>query len=371
MLTLLIISSLILLYLIGMTMMVVGWHRSEISLKHTIGQKLSVVVATRNEEKHIGLLLQDLNQQTIDKGIFEVILVNDHSEDRTVEYIEKFCVDHPKMRIRLLNSIGEGKKEALRMGIENVSSMNIITTDADCRVGENWLNGFQREFSDEKIKMICGPVSYYEKNSIFSRLQSLEFAGLIGLGASGLKLNFPNMCNGANLGFRKSSYEAVGGYKGNENIASGDDEFLMHKIHKENPGSVKFLGDYESIVMTESPTSMRDFVHQRKRWASKWDHYKLSGPRYMALFIFGFYLSMLVAMVLTLLGQYPWEILIIQVTLKVGVDLIFLAGIMHFLKKRLNPFIFLLMELLYPFYVIIFGVLSNVGTYEWKGRKFS
>jgi hypothetical protein len=179
------------------------------------------------------------------------------------------------------------------------------------------------------------------------------------------------MCNGANLGFRKKAYHSVGGYEDNLDIPSGDDEFLMHKISKKFPGSVRFLKDHKAIVTTNAHHSFHSFIQQRKRWASKWSFYTITGPKVTAIFTWIFYLLLFAGTLLAALGWYSWKILLIQWGAKLLIDGIYLESVLKFFKKRFNPWIFLLMELLYPVYVLIFGLSSNVGTYEWKGRTFT
>jgi cellulose synthase/poly-beta-1,6-N-acetylglucosamine synthase-like glycosyltransferase len=82
----------------------------------------------------------------------------------------------------------------------------ILTTDGDCSVSTHWLQSFQEAFSNENVQLISGPVAFKNKSSIFSKLQSLEFAGLIGMGAASINLGFPHMCNGADSGCRRKAY---------------------------------------------------------------------------------------------------------------------------------------------------------------------
>src|SRR5213075_2078285 len=122
-------------------------------------------------------------------------------------------------------------------------------------------------------RFISGPVKLEEGNSLFGKMQVTEFASLIGTGAASIGFGMPNMCNGANLAFEKAAFVAVNGYAGNDKIASGDDEFLMHKIHSQFPGSVCFLKNPKAIVRTNVQQSLSGFLSQRIRWASKWKFY--------------------------------------------------------------------------------------------------
>ena len=364
-------SILISIYVFSILMMIAGWWNTSKLENKGLNIRLSVVVPVRNEAENIRNLLEDLFYQSISHDDFEVIVINDHSEDETAEIVEAFIKEHPELNLQIHKNTGSGKKRAIWEGKTRATSLNIITVDGDCRVGPNWLKNYQRAFSHEDVKMVCGPVSFQESRSILGRLQSLEFAGIIGMGAACLKYNMPSMCNGANLGFRKYAFDEVDGYANNMEIPSGDDEFLMHKIHSEYPGSICFLKNRESIVYTSPQENLEDFIHQRRRWASKWSYYEITSPKLMAVFVFMIYLSILVTGILSIFGLFPWQIFLIQILAKLLVDSIYLGTMMRFFEKRLDPLVFFLMELIYPFYVVIFGILSNMGSYKWKGRKFT
>ena len=137
-------------------------------LRQTTGGTLvSIIIAARNEEQNIGLLLHDILQQGY--GNFEVIIVDDHSDDGTSSIVKAYI--EKDFRFSLLPNHGTGKKEALTRGIRAARGSLIITTDADCRVTENWVAGLTHYFSDGNIKMVFGGVkmngvSLFHKTSI-------------------------------------------------------------------------------------------------------------------------------------------------------------------------------------------------------------
>ena len=140
--------------------------------------------------------------------------------------------------------------------------------------------------------MVFGGVKL-EGSSFFSALQSHEFLSLIGTGAATLWYGLPSMCNGANLAFRKAIFFEVGGYANNLHIPSGDDEFLMRKIFQLFPEGIQFVSDSDAVVSTPASLALKEFVHQRVRWAGKWKHNVSSWNAVVAIFIFCFQLSVL------------------------------------------------------------------------------
>jgi biofilm PGA synthesis N-glycosyltransferase PgaC len=355
-------------YFIILCLLIVGWNRAvqyELSLK-TEKSKLfiSVVIPVRNEGHNIKYLLMDLEKQ--DHADFEVIIVDDHSEDNTVHLVQDVVIRNP--RFRIIHNTGEGKKTALTLGIQAAKGTIIITTDADCRVSAEWISTLARFFGEEELKMVFGCVRM-EANSIFSSAQSLEFASLIGSGMAMASWEFPVMCNGANLAFRKSVFEEVGGYKGNLHIPSGDDEFLMRKILAVYPNGIKPVLHLQSVVTTLPNSTLKEFFQQRIRWAGKWTANNSRLSRTLAAFVFCFQLTTILLPLFVAFGWIDIQTFIILILSKASLEFLFLKRITKFLSLRWDWVAFVLLQLIYPLYVVFIGVLSNFNSFEWKGRK--
>ncbi len=330
---------------------------------------MSVVVAMRNEALSITSLLADLQQQ--DYQHLEVIIVDDHSDDGSLKVINDWLMENPIKSdfIKLFNNNGVGKKAALTLAVQNAGGEIIMTTDADCQLPNTWISKTVEHF-DDRTNLIVGAVRM--KGKLFTdRLQQLEFASLIGSGASTLGWQIPTMANGANLAFRKSVFNHVKGYDGNSHIASGDDEFLMRKIHAYSPGSIFFNHNPEAIVETLSQDSVSSFVHQRIRWASKWALHQSFFSKFLALLIFSFQLVCLLI---------PWLILFNYLDVQLGLSLLFIKAlaewlffipVLNLLRLPFNLPAFITLQFIYPYYVVGIGLLANVSAYQWKGRGYN
>ncbi len=266
--------------------------------------------------------------------------------------------------IKLTN--GQGKKQALTSGVEAARGSLIVTIDADCRVGGRWLQGFRQSFSDSSVKLAFGAVRIRQDNKFWSSIQAIELASLIGSGAAFNGLGFPMLCTGANLAYRRQIFFDVGGYSGNEHIPSGDDEFLMRKVQLVFPGSIRFVNDPRNIVETNGVT-FSEFVDQRIRWAGKWSSNNVPSVL-TALFIFFFHLTYL-GMVTFGLLEKNLILLITVFALKSFLEFIFLRKVMFFLRSKWNWLAFIFLQITYSFYVVIIGVLANLKSPVWKGRK--
>ncbi|HEX8546798.1 MAG TPA: glycosyltransferase, partial [Cytophagaceae bacterium] len=331
---------------------------------------ITIIIPVRNEEDNIGNLLKDIEQQNYPKEFLEVIIIDDESSDNTVLVVKEAVVTYSlNIFSKKKSNIISHKKAALTQGIEAAKGEYIVTTDGDCRVPSDWVASINQSYQTSKSKFIVGLVTFDNEQTLFDEMQTIEFASLIGTGAASLQAGFPNMCNGANLSFEKKAFYAVGGYGGFEGIQSGDDEFLMHKMHIAFPGKVSVLKSRGSVVTTEAKESLKEFYNQRKRWGSKWSHYKLPYIKILAFYIFLFNASLLAGSVYTMFVPTFLTMLLVCFGFKLLVDYIFLRGVLSFLNKRLKIKLFLITSIFYPFYVSFFAVCSNIGGYSWKGRK--
>lgn len=323
----------------------------------------------RNEALTITRLLTDLQNQ--DYPNFEVIIVDDHSDDGSWKVVNDWLTVNPLKSdfIKLINNNGTGKKAALTLAVHHGKGEFIMATDADCELPETWISKTIEQF-DDQTHLLVGAVRM--KGKLFvHQLQQLEFASLIGSGAATLGWQIPTMANGANLVFRKSSFMAVRGYDGNSHIASGDDEFLMRKIHVRFPGSIFFNHNPDTIVETTAHNSVGSFVNQRIRWASKWALHQSYFSKFLALLIFSLQLICLLS---------PWLILFDYLDIQLGLSLLlikalaewlFFIPVLKLLRLPFNLPAFITLQFIYPYYVVAIGLLANVVGYQWKGRGYN
>jgi cellulose synthase/poly-beta-1,6-N-acetylglucosamine synthase-like glycosyltransferase len=362
---LLIINS---LYFILNIVFIFTWikmRRNKIQYVSLKDSKLSIIIPVRNEQANILNLLNDLNKQIYPFKNFEVIIANDGSTDETENIVLSFQED-AQYDLKLLNILNENgaspKKRAIQKSIEISSGELIVTTDGDCRVSENWLSSIEAIYNEKQAKLISSPVTFLDEKTYWNTFQIIEFASLVGSGACAMNLKKPNMCNGANIAYTREVFEKVGGFAGNEHLASGDDEFLMHKIAKIYPEKVVFNMDENSIVFTKSQADFSHFYQQRKRWASKWRHYKDWKVIALAIFIFAVNLGM----IYSIFTQNYLNLLI-----KCSPEFIFLCLIINYLGYKDKIKFIPIIQLIYPFYVVLFGIIAQGNGYNWKGRKLS
>ena len=331
--------------------------------------KISVIIPARNEAINIANCINGLLQQDYPKELFEIIVIDDCSTDNTAEIVKQF----PTLRLVQLsiNEYGNrpNKKEAISTGVSLATGELIATTDADCLRGMAWMKTLASFYQQTGMKFISGPVVITPNGSLFSQFQSLEFAGLIGIGAAAIKQGSPNMCNGANLAFEKQAFVKVGGYLDNEHLPSGDDEFLMHKFHSQFPGRVGFLKSKDAIVYTEPCHTLGEFFQQRRRWVSKSTHYSDKNITLVLSLCYLFNLSILINFVVAWFIPFQLKIALLQLLTKAIGEAFLLWQVTRFfnltqLRRWLLP-----EQLFHIMYVIIIGLWANMLPYSWKGRS--
>lgn len=365
-----------LLYAVACLWLCVQWMRISPRPSDTIvfrnDFKLSVIIPVRNEEKNIGVLLRDLQRQSLGQNHFEVLVVNDASTDATEEMVNDFQKQYA-LDLKLISlteaAVSSPKKRAITEAMKAASGQLIVTTDGDCRVGEKWLETIVQTYLQTNAKFISGPVTFMDEKNSFDIFQTIEFASLIGTGACLLEAGHPTMCNGANLAYQRAAFDAVGGYEGVDQIASGDDEFLLQKIHQQYPGKSVFIKNKEAIVRTQTQENWRTFYRQRVRWASKWAVNRRIATMAVALFVFAVNV-MTILFLMTGLRQGLQEIRFNTILMiKFLPEFLYLSLIISFLGKRKFLWYIPFVQLFYPFYVLFFGLAAQRKGYEWKGRR--
>jgi biofilm PGA synthesis N-glycosyltransferase PgaC len=309
---------------------------------------VSVIVACHNEEANLPFLLKDLSLQNYDSEMFEVIIIDDHSSDRTF----KISSDFKSIKnLKVLRNSHKGKKHAIRTGIAASSGALIITTDGDCRAGENWIKTIVSFYALNKTDLIICPVKLENKSGFFHDFQQLEYLSLQGITAGTAAEGDPVMCNGANMAFLKETYNRHSNDLHDE-IASGDDVFLLHSIKKEPGSKIMWLESQDAIVTTRSQESIKAFIKQRVRWISKAGAYKDTYTRVLAIVTF---VTILLILSLLVTGVLNWTFLPVfsmAFILKSVPDYLILYNTAkRYNQKRLLR-TFLPGQFLYPFYAL-------------------
>jgi len=370
-------ASALFLYSIVMIRYTISWKNLAVYKNHSAmppSTYISIIIPVRNEEKHLEDCLNSLRSQDYPSRLFEILVINDNSTDQSALLSDRFFKKNPSISGRLINlkedGGGHGKKIAITKGVQNANGKLIITTDADCTANKLWIRTIAEFYEENGPKLIAGPVLLKGFKSIFQKIMELEFIGLMAATASAINQSKPIMCNGANLAFEKEAFIDVGGYHGNDNILSGDDVFLLVKIHQAFPGKILFLKSKNGLVHTSNNPGLSDFVAQRSRWVSKVRMISDSNTLFVAFVIYLCNFMVLFNMITWLINpNYNGTFLFIIFGIKCIIDYLFLNLASRYFEKGNLMRYFIPAEFLNLFYVTFIGIFGNLATNKWKERN--
>ncbi|WP_197492224.1 glycosyltransferase [Arachidicoccus ginsenosidimutans] len=335
----------------------------------------SIIIPARNEEENIDKCLSSIFNNNYPADLYEVIVIDDDSNDNTAAVVQQFQSQHKQLRLLHINDLLNGekinsyKKKAIESAIHVANSNYIVTTDADCIVSENWLSNFDNYIQQTGKKFIAAPVSFIDNDTFLGRFQCLDFLSLQGITAASVSAGFHSMCNGANLCYEKDVFFKVNGFSGIDQLASGDDMLLMHKIQQQFPDAIGYIYLKSAIVQTLPMLTWKTFINQRIRWASKATNY--NDIRITLVLWLVYILNVLLLATLVLAFFHPFDFIywFALLFLKTIVELLFMQKVATFYEQESLLKWFAVMQPLHILYTVVAGLLGKFGKYQWKGRK--
>jgi len=326
---------------------------------------VSLVIPFRNEEKNLSALLDDINKLDYPVELLECIFVDDHSDDNSVSVINDSKLKFP---FKIIQSSSNGKKAAITYGVKQATHPWIVTTDADTRWDAHALRMLMSHPKLNEVEMICGVVELKgTSNNLLDVLQVQEYAILQAAGISSLFRHEPLLNSGANLAFRKSSFDEVQGYQSHEHIASGDDVFLMLSFANKWNDSV--VSNPKSKISTATVNSWSDYFQQRSRWGMKARHYKDKHLIQIGFLFLLTNLGMVAMMIASYLSIYYLLIFLIAVLFRFSAEQALLKRYYAYYNSSFNASQVLILSVFYPIVFLITLVSGWVARGSWKGRK--
>lgn len=369
-----------LLYCALIAVYVYGWHclkKWQAKSKESPKTTVCVIIPARNEAANIEKCVRAILAQNYPQNLLEIIVVDDHSTDNTAAIVEKITTQYPNLKLIQLAKVLAAndttiafKKLAIHTAISSTEQELIVTTDADCWMEQNWLQTLVAFYEEKEAKLIAAPVCFSGETTFFQRFQSLDFVGMIVATGASIQLDISNMCNGANLAYTRAAFWEVDGFKGIDDIASGDDMLLMTKIANRYPRGIHFLKNNKATVFTLPQPDFKSFVQQRLRWASKSAKYEDWRITVFLAAVYFFNISIPFNFLAGILWNTTFlKIFAVQLFLKSLSDFVFLGSGCLFFKRKDLLWLFLPAQIMHILYIIGIGTAGNFGTYEWKGRQ--
>lgn len=339
----------------------------------TASTRFSVIIPFRNEAENLPELLNSIENLKYSAQSFEIIFVNDASEDNS-ETIVSEAIKESKYSIMLIQNkrvSKSPKKDAISEAIKGVDFEWIVTTDADCKLPKNWLKTLDTFIQKNNPVMVCGPVKYESNGSIIEYFQQLDGLSLQTVTIGSFGFENPILSNGANLAYSKAAFLRVNGFSGNDHIASGDDIFLLEKIKKEFPGKVQFLKSEDVIISTKPQKNWKSVINQRVRWASKTSKQKSTASLFLGILVFFVNISILAFAFLMIFDFENFVLYMSLIVLKILTDFVFVRQAALFFDVKISFWKFPWQTIIYVAIAFVVVLGSFRGKYLWKGRNFN
>lgn len=360
---------------IGYAIFILVLYRGMAKLRAGSNQQLyriSVVIAARNEEHHIGPCLQALLAQTYPADRFEIIVVDDRSTDGTAAIVDDYRARSPRVRMIEVTAVPDGvspKKHALAQGIQAAHGDIIATTDADCQPHPQWLESLI-PFFEADVGLVAGfsPLEA-TRESLIQKLFTLDALSLAGLAAGSFGWGRPLTCNGRNLAYRRETFQQVNGFKQIQHFVSGDDDLLLHLIRQKTGWQMRYAMNPTAIVRSQAPESWQQFIQQRIRHASKGRYY----PAWLKLILIAIYLvnlSLAILLPLALCVPKALAVWLVGVVIKSTAEFLLVRRMADYFGYHRVLTVFPLAMVLHPLYVVVFGLWGQLGRFQWKGTTF-
>ena len=326
------------------------------------------LIIARNEQDQIKATLDAVFRNIVATSHeVEVMVIDDHSTDRTVELVSAYGTKVKLIQLsdHLTGPLNAYKKRAISLGNAYAQGDYIIQVDADVIVPVSHLESIAGLIQLTGATVIAAPVLFTGVGHL-GHFQTLDMIGMMGVTGAGIHAKKWYMANGANLTYRKGSQSFDGADR-----ASGDDMQIIERVSQQPGSRIVFSKDIRTLVTTPAEPTLADFYKQRLRWATK---NKYTRNRTLQWVMIVPYLNALWLMVhlvlLFILGSTAFVVLLFHLLCKLVMDRIYLSELSeHFEYTGIKKY-FRSSSLFHPLYLMIIGTLSLfVSKYEWKGRQ--
>jgi len=329
---------------------------------------ISVIIACKNEEQNVKDLIASLTKQTYPIDKYEVILADDNSTDSTAKLIQTAIANHPNFHYIHVSPSEYpsivGKKKPITAAVTASKGEILAFTDADCLPAPEWLDDINNAFAT-KIGFYAGfsPLKY-KRNNLFTSLKSLERVSIFAVSAGSFGLNIPLTCTARNMAYTRELWQEVHGFSGIKHLRSGDDDLMLHKIRC-NVGRYYFSFNCKAIVTTKQTNRLKTQLSAETRRASKFFYYPFY-IKLLVLFVLTFYAILCYRGYIAITTRTLEKDLLLVLTAKLAFEFTLLGVFLLRFRRLVNPFTFIIAEILYIPYFVIFGIIGTFGRYKWK-----
>jgi poly-beta-1,6-N-acetyl-D-glucosamine synthase len=344
----------------------VAWARLGVKKQSANQEPVSIIICAKNEAENLQMHLPKILEQ--DYPSFEVIVVNDCSEDNTQDILEKMQEKYPQLKITRIKEdekFSHGKKLALTIGIKAAKNEWLLLTDADCFPESNqWLSGMQRNFTGN-AEIVLGYGGYIAVKGFLNKLIRFDTFS-IALQYFGFAMcKVPYMGVGRNLAYKKSLFLKNKGFAPHAQILSGDDDLFINEVASGKNTETEFCLPTHTRSIPKKTFSQ--WKIQKLRHFSTGNRYKLKHKLLIGVENFTRFLFYASAISLLITGGMYYVV----------VGVFFIRYLLHFLVyakalKKLNEKNLLLISLLFDIILPVINLFLYVSTifnskqHKWK-----
>ena len=322
--------------------------------------KFSVIVAAKNEANNIPNLITALKKNNYPDENYEVIIVDDDSNDKTFANAINLCSDNPNFSVvKAVDKKYSGKRGALDYGISLAKHSNILITDADCIPEENWLKECSKKITS-KCDFYFGIAPFIQRKNLVNKISCYEnfVNSLLSISAS--KINLPYTASARNFGFKKEAYENLGGYVKTTDTISGDDDLLLREAVK-NKLSICSLTSPGSFVYSETKNTFKDYFSQRARHTQTSFYYPLKQKLFLAVWH-----SLNIAFIFSLVFMFISFLFVLPFLIKIILDVTRAILYQKKFSYRFKIYQVIYLQILYEFFIVMHFFNARFRRIEWK-----
>ena len=250
---------------------------------------VTVIIPAHNEEDDLPATLASLRAQRY-PGDVEFVIVDDRSEDRTAAIVRAAAAEDPRV---VLVQVTEPSKRlapkvnAVDHGIRASHGEIILTSDADCLYPEGWIEGMVSHFEDD-VTMVVGYVEttrargpHRPKNEV-ETFETCDWFTLMVVSRSLTHFGWKFASSANNQAYRRSAFEAAGGFGASGRAPSGDEDLLTQRLGRLPESRIVFASSPETRVLTRPMSDPFKLLRQRRRWVSRYHHVLHYHPGFVA-----------------------------------------------------------------------------------------
>lgn len=328
-------------------------------------EPISIIIAARNEAQNLPRLLTSLAQLHPYSAAYEVIIVNDHSTDESMEILSNW---EGQFEIRVIDFQEElsglvGKKAALQKGIDAASYDILAFTDADCIIPPTWLEEISRVMELDTDYLLGYSTILADETESSLTLVNFERSIYYVLAAAGISRRKPITASACNMIYRKSLFHNAGGFQGIGHLASGDDDLMLIKMMPSIRKAIYNPAPAMQITCIEGNSIAKQYNKNIRR-ASKFRYH----PAYLkalSFFVFLYFCLFYAALILLVAGRGDFLLLGV-VALKSMVELSISQRHLVMVHKTHLGILYFAQIIIFPLQFIFYAIRGSLGKYQWK-----